>query len=149
MYNLRIAVPEDFHAILPMAEQFYNSTSFAKALPFDVPSILEFYIHLLKQGFVIVAEVDDVLVGMLGVTVHPFHLNLNHLVATEAMWWVEPDHRRGHLGGLMIDKMEQLGKDAGCTLSVLASLNTSPKGLGEYYESRGYAATESSYIKEL
>src|SRR5687767_10387608 len=87
VYNVRLGTPEDFHQVLPMAEQFYNSTSFAKALPFDVPSILEFYIHMLKQGFVIVAEKEGALVGMLGASVHPFHLNTSHMVATEGMWW--------------------------------------------------------------
>lgn len=150
MYNIRLATPEDFHQILPMAEKFYNSTSFAKALPFDVPSILEFYIQMLQQGFVVVAEteVEGTLVGMLGALVHPFHLNTNHLVATEGMWWVEPEHQGRRVAGDMMDAMERMAKVAGCSLVVMAKLDTSPEGLGRYYESRGYRPTETSYIKE-
>lgn len=150
MYKIRVAVPEDFHAILPMAEKFYQSTSFVTTFPFDVPSILEYYIHMLQQGFVVVAEVDEKLVGMLGGLVHPFHLNVNHLVCSEGMWWVEEEHRGKRLAGDMMDKLEQLAKDAGCKAVVFAKLDTSPEGIGTYYESRGYRGpVESSYIKEL
>lgn len=149
MSNVRLAVPEDFHAVLPMAEKFYNSTSFAKHMPFDVPSILEFYIHLLSNGFVIVAEDEGKLVGMLGAAVHPFHLNQNHLVCTESMWWVEPEYRGLRLAGDMMDMMERMAKAAGCTVNVMAKLDTTPEGVGVYYENRGYHATETSYIKEL
>lgn len=148
MYNVRVGTPEDFHQILPMAEKFYNSTSFSRVLPFDVPSILEFYIQMLNQGFVVVAEVEGKLVGMLGALVHPFHLNINHLVATEGMWWVEPEHRGLRVAGDMMDMMERMAKTAGCSLVVMAKLDTSPEGLGTYYESRGYKPTETSYIKE-
>ena len=149
MYNVRVASPEDFHAVLPMAEKFYNSTSFSKLLPFDVPSILEFYIHMLEKGFVIVAETEDgSLAGMLGASIHPFHLNINHLVCTEAMWWVEPEHRGQRLAGDMLDMFERMAKTAGCTLTCMAKLDTTPEGVGAYYESRGYRATETSYIKE-
>lgn len=149
MYNVRLGTPEDFHQVLPMAEKFYNSTSFAKYLPFDVPSTLEFYIHMLKQGFVIVAENEEGLVGMLGASVHPFHLNVTHLVATEGMWWVEPEHRRSEVGAEMIVMFERMAKTAGCTTAVMAKLDTSPEALGAYYESLGYRPVESAYVKEL
>lgn len=148
MYKTRVATPEDFHQILPMAEKFYNSTSFSKVLPFDTPSILEFYIQMLQQGFVVLAEKDGELVGMLGALVHPFHLNINHLVATEGMWWVEPEHRGAKVAADLMDAMERMAKTAGCSLTVMAKLDTSPEGLGTYYESRGYRATETSYVKE-
>lgn len=148
MYNVRLATPEDFHGVLPMAEKFYTSTSFARLMPFDVPSILEFYIHMLQNGFVIVAENEDGLVGMLGSVVSPFHLNINHRVCSEAMWWVEPEHRGARLAGDMMDMLERLAKDAGCTVISMAKLDTTPEGIGTYYESRGYAATETSYIRE-
>lgn len=149
MYNVRLATPEDFHAILPMAEKFYNSTTFSKQLPFDVPSILEFYINMLQSGFVMVAEDEGNLVGMLGALVHPFHLNQNHLVATEGMWWVEPEYRGQRIAGDLMDAVERMAKTANCSLVVMAKLDTSPDGLGTYYESRGYKPTETSYIKEV
>lgn len=149
MYKVRLATPEDFHAILPMAEKFYNSTSFASKIPFDVPSILEYYIHMLQQGFVVVAEDEEGLVGMLGATVHPFHLNVNHIVCTESMWWMEPEHREAGVAGQMMDMLERMAKTAGSTSVIVAKLDTSPPGLEHYYEARGYRAIESSYVKEL
>lgn len=149
MYKIRKAEPNDFHALLPLAEKFYNSTEFAKTMPFDVPSILEFYIGLLQGGVVLMAELEGKPVGMLGAHLQPFHLNQNHLVCAEAMWWVEEEARGLSVASDLVRAMEAQAEKAGCTIKILSMLNTSPAVVEQYYESLGYRKTEIAFIKEV
>lgn len=149
MFNIRKAEPNDFHALLPLAEKFYNTTEFAKAMPFHIPSILEFYISLLQEGVVFMAEQDGKAVGMLGAHIMPFHLNMEHLVCSEAMWWVEPEVRGLSVAGDLVRAMEAAADEAGCTIKILSMLSTSPAKLENYYEGLGYRKAEMAFIKEV
>lgn len=149
MYKIRKAEPNDFHVLLPLAEKFYNSTEFAVPVPFDIPSILEFYIGLLQGGVVFMAELDGKAVGMLGAHIQPFHLNQNHLVCSEAMWWVEPEARGLSVAGDLVRAMEAAADEAGCTIKILSMLKTSPAFVEQYYESLGYRKAEMAFIKEV
>ena len=149
MYKIRKAEPNDVHALLPLAEKFYNSTEFSKSMPFHIPSILEFYISLLQGGVVLMAEMDGKAVGMLGAHMLPFHLNQEHLVCSEAMWWVEPEATGLSVAGDLVRAMEAAADEAGCTIKILSMLNTSPAGLETYYEGLGYRKTEMAFIKEV
>lgn len=150
MYKIRQAGPEDFQAILPMAEMFYKSTDYYKeGMDFDLPSILEHYILMLTSGFIMVAEEDTKLVGMLGCLVTPFQLNRNHLMCTEAMWYVSPDYR-----GLSVAKdlkvaSENEARNQGCTKMVMSSLRTSPPIVDQWYENDGYVLTEKAFMRGL
>lgn len=149
MYKVRRAVPEDFHALLPMAESFYKSTSFFKTMDYDVPSMLEHYISLLTHGVVLLGEADGKLVGMLGLSVQPFSFNQNHLVCSESMWWVEPEHRKSPLAGMLEEAMAKYAEERGCSHMIMAMLDTSPQILAERYEAQGYHKTETAFMKEI
>lgn len=142
-------MPEDFDGIRPMAEKFYNSTSFHESMPFHLPTIVEFYIAMLSSGFVLVAEHDGKLVGMLGALIHPFHLNAMYKVCTEAMWWVEPEHRRTGVAQDLEVEMRRLSKEAGCRVDIVSALDTSPPSVDAYYRSQGYRPAETAYYREV
>lgn len=149
MYNVRRAAPEDFHALLPMAKSFYNSTSFAETMEFHLGSILEHYISLLTHGAVFIGEFEGKPVGMLGVIVHPFELNTHYVLCAERMMWVEPEHRQSHLAHQMHSAMHEFAKSNGCHREVMSMLDTSPPELETYYLSQGYRKTETAFVKEI
>lgn len=149
MYNIRMAVPEDFHKILPMAHTFIGSAKEFEGMPVDVPSILEHYISMLEYGFVLVAEDGDELVGMLGTLVGPFPFNRNVIVCTECMWWVSPDYRHKGLAGEMMRMAEEEARSAGCHKFVMSALGSSPEKVGAYYQSKGYAPYETAYVRSI
>lgn len=149
VYKIRLAVPQDFHQILPMAQKFYATTEHAKDMEFDLESVLEYYITMLKNGFVVVAEEDGKLVGMLGAIVSWFPLNKKYKMATEAMWWVEPEYRGLAIAGDMKKAFEAEAKKDECDKVVMSALSTSPDGLHDYYLSQGYALSETAYIRSL
>lgn len=150
MYNIRKATPQDFYKVLPMAEAFYNTTTYSERMAFDFDSILDYYVMMLDAGFILVAEADDgELVGMIGCLVQPFILNKNYLTCTEAMWYVSPDHRARVVAKKLLDSAEAAAKAAGCIHMVMSALSTSPDSVGPYYERRGYGLAETAYLKEI
>lgn len=147
MYNVRKAEPGDFPRVLPMAESFF---SFAfPTMDFDLPSILEHYILMLTRGFVYVAEEDGELIGMLGCLVTPFPLNVNYLVCSESMWWVNPEGRGLSIGSDLVEAAEAEAQELGCHKIVLSSLASSPGVVEQYYESKGYALAEKAFIRSI
>lgn len=150
VYKIRKAVPEDFAAVVPMAESFYKSTDYyTGGMDFDMPSILEYYILMLTAGFIMLAEEDGKLVGMMGCLVTPFQLNANYLMCTEAMWWVNPDHRGLSVAKDLILESELEAKALGCSRMVMSSLRTSPEVVDKWYENSGYMLTEKAFMRGL
>lgn len=149
MYNIRKLRLDEFHLVLPMAEAFYQSTDYAKTMPFNYESVLEYYIMIVKQGFILVAEEEGSPIGMIGCIVQPFMLNQNFKLCTEAMWWVDPDYRGLRVAADLMRTAEEEGKAMGCQQMVMSKLSTSPEGVDTYYKHCGYAYAESAYMKEI
>jgi GNAT superfamily N-acetyltransferase len=148
-YRLRHATPEDFDALLPMAQKFFQMTNMSKRCELDVASAVEFYIRMLSEGFVLVAEEGGVPCALIGCIIAPFHLNRNHLMCTEALWWVEPEYRGLRISSDLEKAARRLAEERGCAWVTMSSLSTSPPVVGEYYEAEGYALSEQSFLKEL
>ncbi len=147
MYNCRVARVEDFEAILPMAKNFYEV--YQTTIPFDLESCYRLYLDLIEHGFIVVTQKGTEIVGMLGCMVGPFPLNQNYKVATELMWWMEPEHR-GTKGSLMMMHVaEELAKIDGCHQIAMSALANSPSGIAKTYERLGYVYQEGSFVKEL
>lgn len=149
VYNIRKAVPQDFPKILPMAEAFYNTTTHVASIPFDFDSVLDYYLMMLDLGFILVAENEGELVGMIGCFVQPFLLNKNYKMCTEAMWYVTPDHRAKTVARELMVSAEEEAEALGCDKMVMSALSTSPTGIDAYYKRRGYELSETAYVKEI
>lgn len=147
--KVRIARVQDWPSIEPMARKFYDTTSYVNTIPYDKDTVQQLYLDMMKNGFIVVGEVDGVIVGMLGIMVVPFTLNRNYKVGTEIMWWVEPEYRHSRVALEMLDITEQVAKVDGCHLLSMSALDTSPPGVVKVYEKRGYKLQESSFTKEL
>lgn len=147
MYNVRVARVEDFSRILPMAKAFYDF--YDTTIPFDEESTYALFLDLVEHGFIVVAEKGLDLVGMIGFMVGPFPMNKHYKVATEIMWWMEPEHRGTRVSLMLVQVAEQLAKIDDCYQVVMSALANSPKSIGKTYERLGYVYQEGSYVKEL
>lgn len=149
MFNIRRAVETDWPRIHAMAEQFYMMTENAKTVPADYATMYDLFSMLQREGFIYVADMEGEAVAMLGCLVSPHMLNSNHLVATEIMWWVEPEHRRSTLAAELMNHAEAEAGERGCTLITMTKLAQSSEVVDRIYVRRGYRNAEAAYVKEL
>ena len=149
MFKLSVARSEDFNKVLPLAQRFYSEHPHAAKMEFHMESAYRLYLDLVEHGFIVLAWEDGEVVGMLGMMVGPFVLNANYKVATEVLWWVDPEHRQGRKGLAMLQMAEKLAKIDGCFSVTMSSLAIGPEGVDKVYVHRGYELMEKSFVKEV
>lgn len=140
---LKIATEEDIPVIKELAMKFANSTSYADYVDEAKADFLiqEFLKADKSQKIVLLYDNIGILAGM----VQPFFFG-NVLVASEVLWWVEPDERGKKAGEELLNAFEFWAQKVGCKLITMVCLNDS---VGKYYEKRGYRLYENAYMKEL
>lgn len=145
--KIRVAKVIDYDKVRPLAVRFYEAT---QDIPWDEATAQQLYLDMVEHGFILMAMQEQTVVGIIGCLVAPFLLNKNYKMATEVMWWVEPEARGTAAASMLMDVAEQLAKIDGCYALCMSLLTkTSPKALGRVYERRGYEALESTYMKVL
>lgn len=151
MYNIRKADENDFERVFDMAHKFYQTTIHAQTGKFNVESAVDEYIQMLHAGFMMVAELDEDVIGVIGCVVcpAPFPMDNTLNICIEKLWWVEPEYRGSSVGPRMLDAAELEAKEMGAAKMVMSKLSTSPPQVGDYYEKRGYLPEETLYFKEL
>lgn len=94
----------------------------------------------------LVATVAGVAQGvfMAAVTDHPF---APVRVATEVVWWIEPEHR-GKIASEMLSAYEAWARKRGASFVGMAALEAAPRA-GAIYRRRGYVPAETHFIKAL
>lgn len=83
--------------------------------------------------------------GLLGFIVFP-HYFTQELTATELMWYVEPEERKGGAGINLLWESEKQAKQMGATRMGFTAPNAD---IGKLYERFGYRQVEISFMKEL
>lgn len=149
MSDIRHGTMEDWPAVWRMSQDFYITTSYVADYPIDEASTYELYESLVTNGFVLLAEEDEQVFGMLGCLYSPFVLNTNIMLATELMWWVDPEHRKSPASLGLMHAAEEEAKEAGCRSITMSKLSTSPAVVARIYEANGYVEQDSSFVKEL
>lgn len=145
--HLREAVAADVPRLQAMFAQFVDSTQYAKYVgndPAYSSGLLERLIAN-DDGAIFVAEREGLVIGMLGLLVfqHPMS---GRRVATEAFWWLDPNHR-GY-GVYLLRRGERWAKRQGAqTLSLMAPADK-PR-VAEIYEAIGYERVEITFQKDL
>lgn len=98
-------------------------------------------------GTIIAEKEDGKITGLLGAILFP-DLNNGDLVATEAFWYVDPQHRGG--GIKLFNRFEEWGKARGAKRLIMVHLLSSmPEALNRFYKRRGYRPVEVNYVKEI
>jgi len=110
------------------------------------------WITVLGQGLGTIwkLEVGGKIVGLLGAFLTP-DLCTGDLAATEAFWYVLPEHRGGLIGIRLLEHYEQWSLQHKAVRSTMIRIlnrdNMNGDGLDKLYRLRGYEPSEMSYTK--
>jgi hypothetical protein len=153
--KIRRATHADVDAAVVMACRFIAESSYRGELIPDPAHQLSVAQFLLEQGVLFVADAGSELVGLLGLVVVPSVIS-GELVATEVVWWVDPEwrHPRSSAGGRLLVTGEgwamEVARDRGLPsilMQMIAPMGAD--GVTEIYKRRGYLPLETIHQKRL
>jgi GNAT superfamily N-acetyltransferase len=147
--HVRAATTEDVPDIVAMAERFYAETHYAAIVPLARESAAGLALLLIERGVMLVAVHDGAIVGMVGLFLEPFTFNVAITVATELVWWVNPEARETGAGQALLEAIESACRARGADLIRMMTLHSSPPHAAALYARRGYVPTEHAYTKEI
>ena len=147
--NIRHATHDDIPRIVEMAQDFYAQTSYAQIVPLAKESAAGLAILLMADHILLIAEHEGQAVGMAGLFIEPFTFNISKTVATEIVWYVEPDARATGAGQALLTAIEPAAMAKGAHLVRMMTLHSSPPQAAALYARRGYVPTEHAFSKEL
>jgi hypothetical protein len=141
----------DARHIINLMRQFLNETSYSQAAEAsnDVEHLGRLAFTFMQKGYVWLAFVDELPVGILIAVKEPNLWSPKNIQLRELVWYVVPQHRKTSIGGRLFAKYCE-------TAELLINQNlidgyfttrmttTDPVGL----ERRGFKLKESTYLKE-
>lgn len=143
---VRLAAPPDKMRVIRLLKNAHEAGGLP--FPFSAPHAAALFDGQTTQPdrLALVAVAAGVAQGvfMAAVTDHPF---APVRVATEVVWWIEPEHR-GKVAGEMLDAYEAWALTRGASFVGMAALEAAPRA-GVIYRRRGYVPAETHFIKAL
>lgn len=146
---IRQATLDDLGAIVSMAEKFYATTHYSHWANFNTDTVETLASNLIENHVMLCAEVDGVVVGMVGLFVAPFMFNSDKTGAYEVVWWVNPDAQGSGVGYKLLQAIEPACRAKGADAIQMVLMANSPPIATQLYERNGYAHSETSFTKEL
>lgn len=142
---IRRAVATDKAAVLRMARDFHSASE--TSLPFSAAMASMLFDASLTDAdrLCLVLDANGVR-GTLVAQAGPHHFSPVK-VATEIIWWVDPD-ARGIEALRMLRAYEDWARERGCAFAAMVGLGADPV-VGRTYEIRGYAPAERHFLKAL
>lgn len=147
--RVRQATDADIGEILEMSAKFYAGTSYAGFARMNDASVRNLAQLLIDTGVMLVACIEQHIIGMAGLLVSPFPFNTEKTIACEIVWWVEPEARNSGAGFALLREIEPACKARGVSAIQMVHLKNSPPQAALLYERLGYSLTESSYTKVI
>lgn len=146
---IRQATHDDLARIVEMADKFYQTTKYKDVAEFNAPTCAAAATVMIDQGVMLVAEVDESLVGMIGLAIVPFMFNCSVVGAHEVVWWVNPEYQGRTVGMDLLKAAVDACKDRGAKFIQMALLPDSPPVAAKLYEKLGFIHSETSYTKVI
>jgi hypothetical protein len=149
-YNFRLANSEDKEYLYAMCISFYMFSEYSRHRPYDedkIREIIDWYLSRpLNEAVVILLCYNNTPVGMLSLLSAPAPF-WNGFIASEQVWWVEPEHRGRH-SLQMIDLAEEWTRKSGCLGIAFSALNSNDS-VTKIYEKKKYNLSELAYYKDI
>lgn len=144
--RIRTATRRDTAALVRMACRFIAESSYRGLVLADSAHQEKAIAWLHEHGLLLVADVGNGPVGMLGMAIVPSPVS-GELVASEVCWWLEPELRGGTLAVRMWEFAERWAADNDARyVHMLAPHGTT---VGEMYRRRGYLPLETVWQKRV
>lgn len=150
-YSVRHATADDIPRIIEMGAPFWAQTQYSET-PYDPDSMDHFCRVMMNSGLLLVAQdcSDGKIIGAVGGVVGPLYANMDFKVGSELFWWVEPEHRKGGAGTLLLLEIERAAREAGVTYWAMMALESVGIERAEaIYLANGYQRAERTYVKRL
>jgi len=147
---IRVAQDIDIPEIVRLGSQSLLNGPY-KGMIKDRPeqsATLAFEVIKNSKGVVLLYENETGKVaGLLGFIIFP-HYFTGEQTASEIMWYVEPEERKGGGGIQLLWEAEKVARQMGATRMGFTAPLPTPE-VSKLYERFGYKAIETSYMKEL
>jgi RimJ/RimL family protein N-acetyltransferase len=152
VYKLRLANNNDIRDLNRFARKFFEHSPYARE-HFDrdkVEAVIRSLVNADRtSSTVIVCESEGRVIGVIAGTATTILFN-NDKVASEIMWWVEPEHRRSRAGMDLLMAFEAWADYAGCEkVQMIALDNDYSRALDTLYRRKNYVRTEQAYFKGI
>ena len=144
---VRLANLDDLPRIVDMGERFHAFSG--DTVSYCRDTALASATGLMSMGFVLIAEVDGVPVGMIGVAVIPLFFNARVKLAQELMWWVADDARGTGAALALLRTAESEARARGANRLQMIALANSPTHVARIYTRLGFRHCETAFVKEL
>lgn len=143
--RIRKAAPGDLERIVEMGMRFVAETDYHELIQVRPEKLAETVLSIVKNpdGVVLVSESEDQVTGMIALVAfdHPYS---GTRTASEAVWWVDPEHRG--VGLRLLQAAEGWAKEKGAKAMVMVAPN---EAIGRLYMRLGYKPIETSYQRRL
>lgn len=146
---IRYANEGDREAILAMGRRFYATIPLSQHFDASDESLDYLVSVMMNDGVLIVGEDANGVCGVVGLAIHPFVFNSAKKVASEVLWWVNPEAQGSGIGKQLLEAVEPACKIEGADMIQMVHLKDSPPQAKALYERMGYAYTESSFAKAV
>ena len=147
--RIRYAEEKDLPQLLEMSEEFISFSKYN--IPFDEESsssTLRSLINQEEDNFILVAELNDELVGMLAGRLGSFYWNYNVKRVDETFWWVKPQFHKKGIGSKLKLALNEVGRVAECSYMSMSGLITN-MGITQKYIEEGFTPFETIFYKEI
>ena len=152
MISLKIATQEDTPYIFEMCLKFIEESPY-KDYPKDatkISSLISSFLSDISQRICLLATSKDIPIGIVAGQVSPA-LFSHQLVASEVLWWVEPEYRgRSRAAIELLGAFEDWGRRVGADYIQMVSLPfLGDSRAHSIYTRLGYDLKELAYVKEI
>lgn len=148
--RIRNAIQADYPALIAIGHKFFEFNAYRKYSHIDELSLLRTFHQLASEHILLVAEVDELVVGTAGAFIAPLYWNHEHLQGLEAFWWIDPEFRRGGAGGELRKALQAVAEAKGVRFWNMIALKESMHDVVcSQYEAHGMIPVETVYMKVL
>lgn len=153
---IRKATNDDIPRIVEMAQRFFPESPYP-ALYGDMPDSQAAGLAIIAMqgapgidpGVMLVAEDAGELIGMACLFSDRATFNPAVRIASELVFWIEPEHRGGMAAVRLLKAAEKDAREKGVQVNRMAVMSSSPEQAAKLYERMGYSLTECYYSKRL
>jgi len=150
--TIRPAVEGDLTAYNELLKDFHKASPMDGVVEFSPAGCLQFLNTSVTNESVLllVAEIDNEIVGVTAAVLYPMYFNPNALVAQELWWWLTPTARGSGAGNLMFKELEQWSKNKGASVLFMIALEDErANAMEKVYARAGFKPMERTFSKEL